>query len=349
MRTPVPGFFSLFRSPLTLSLLLLLVTQPAAAKGPHKSKLPEALRDMAETAGAMADPARKIAAQAAEEARRETERQVHLLASGAAKEAQKAAIMAGDAQRRLAEYDQSAANGLLKDTARNRKELKSIIEKTGRLAQEAGRAAGRVSGGAPEAIRRTSEALRESSERLSKQAEGAIQDVKDYFGYLATRPWKLDTAKSWKMIDGLAERLDDITRGISHSLNRGTRPLLAAMEADVRMIHDDRKEIDRLLARAERIVREESFPGAPEAPDADAAPVLSEEGRRDPPAYLPKFDTERLHRKLLASQGQEVKAYRAILLSKMQEVERRFEKERPPPPSSDPLASDPEPTPKILM
>lgn|GEM_PF-4174122 len=336
---------------LVLLNLFLLVTVAEARPEPSRTKLSNAMKDLVREVGSAGQSIQKIGERASADAILEANRQIDLLVKSALREAQACSAMAAQAKRRLEEIDQKANQGIVAGVDPSRKELMEIVEKTERLSQEAGRTAIRVSGAASEVLQRATKSAKEAPSRILLELDGAAEDLRAYFEFLFNHPWRLDLSKSWKMMNGLTRRIDAITLGVAQPVVDSVRSLLAAMEGDVRTIHERRGEIKRLLSRSGSFFSERDGKNSRPRPAAGGSegqpPAVSPEGAPlEPKEVLPRFNTEQLHRKLFLAQAREINDLEFSLREKLNEVERQFNKKRPTPPQH--ASDDPVPTPKVL-
>jgi hypothetical protein len=341
--------------PLFLAALLLL---PSASEGRSRTRhrnrpKPKpateiALHELIGQATKISGHARKIAKHAADQSIRETGRQVAILGKIASKESQEITEMASRARADQMVYERRVARGILKGSSSKRRVLAEVIRDIDLLARGTGRAASRVTGASADLIQRATVAAREATPHLEEEFNGALEDCRTYFGYVTAHPWKFDKQKSWKMVDGLVERTNDLTRGTAQSVVGAIRPLLAAMEGDVRLIHDNKNEAERRLEGADRVVysSEADSPSSP-AFGTEVSQVLSRgEDPREDKSILPKFDIEHLNRRLVAPYYQEISSYRYHLQKQMRETVKEFEKRRPGRPAD--AQDDPEPVPNVI-
>ncbi|HET6370306.1 MAG TPA: hypothetical protein VFG95_03875 [Nitrospiria bacterium] len=341
--------------PLFLAVLLLL---PSASEGRsrtrhrHRPKPKPAteisLHELIGQATTLSGRARKIAKHAADQSIRETGRQVAILGKIASKESQEITEMASRARADQMVYERRVARGILKGSSSKRRVLAEVIRDVDLLARGAGRAATRVTGASADLIQRATVGAREATPHLEEEFNGALEDFRNYFGYIAAHPWKFDKQKGWRMVDGLVDRTNDLTRGTAQSVVTAIRPLLAAMEGDVRLIHDNKNEAERRLERADRIVYSSEADSPSSSPvGTDVSVVLSRDGDpREDKSVLPTFDIEHLNRRLVAPYYHEISSYRYNLHKQMRETVEEFDKRRPARPADAP--DDPEPVPNVL-
>jgi hypothetical protein len=341
-----------------LLFLVVLLLLPSSSEGRSRTKHRQrpkpkpkteiALHELIGQAEKIANHAKKIANHAADQSIRETGRQVALLGKMASKESQEITEMASRARADQIMYERRVSRGILKGSSSKRRVLAEVIRETDLLAREAGRAAIRVTSASADLIQRATVAAREATPQMEEEFDGALEDFRNYFGYLSNHPWKFDKQKSWRVVDGLIERTNDLTRGTAQSVVGAIRPLLAAMEGDVRSIHDRWNEAEQGLERADRIV----YSGEAEASSSPpvgtkVSPVLSrDEEPRGDKSILPKFDIEHLNRRLVAPFYQEISSYRYSVHKEMRETVQEFEKKRPVRPADAP--DDPEPVLNII-
>jgi hypothetical protein len=339
----------------TLLFLVVLLALPATSEGrtkskvKHTSKTEKSIHELIRSAEKMTEPSRKIAERAADLAIRETERQVDYLGKMASREAQEIAEMSARARADERTYEQRVSRGILKGESSKRKVLDEVIQKTDGLAAEAGRAAVRVIGASSEVIRRATEAAKEATPHLTREFDGALEDFRGYFGYVAAHPWKFERQKGWKMVDGMVDRTNNLTRGTAQAVIGSIRPLLAAMEGDVRSIHDQKSEAEKGIEQADMIAHsgEAGATSVPSPETEKSTPLLSQDEKpQEVKTPLPKFDIEHLNRKLVAPYFQEITSYRFSLQKGMKEALDEFGKKPPvrPPDAQD----DPEPVLKVL-